>query len=332
MVSPTLFSSRSEEWATPQKLYDQLHQEFCFTLDPSATDENAKCPRYFTIEDNGLVQDWSTDPLSIPPGSPFELFSSAHLLIQHFSAMEHMFRDGHFITPGTTPICDSELHSKPGLDFLNSQKRHEQNQQGDCLLPADIPCPRDSLIQFSRLVTANSPNLKYAMQEVNRWLMHQLDSDAQTIVGRSFLSARSLDDALCNMYESLSIKEASGPGNQMLVNFHTVIIPSICRFIKQRVLALPSTQHVFLNPPYGRVIAKWMQKIATSACPIAVALVHARTDTRWWHWWVEPYADEIRHVKGRVKFGGSSSSTFPSVVIIYRQGKRQHLWGRPVIQ
>ena len=30
----TLFSSASEEWATPQELFDKLNEEFCFTLDP----------------------------------------------------------------------------------------------------------------------------------------------------------------------------------------------------------------------------------------------------------------------------------------------------------
>jgi len=49
------------EWATPQKFYDELHKEFNFTLDVCATDENAKATEYFTRDENGLEQDWSSD-------------------------------------------------------------------------------------------------------------------------------------------------------------------------------------------------------------------------------------------------------------------------------
>jgi phage N-6-adenine-methyltransferase len=55
----TLFSSRRQDWATPQHLYDELTEEFRFTLDPCATRDNAKCERYFTPDDDGLSQDWA---------------------------------------------------------------------------------------------------------------------------------------------------------------------------------------------------------------------------------------------------------------------------------
>ena len=53
-----MFSRESDEWSTPQDLFDKLNEEFKFTLDPCATAENAKCKRYFTAEQNGLLQDW----------------------------------------------------------------------------------------------------------------------------------------------------------------------------------------------------------------------------------------------------------------------------------
>ena len=53
------FSSATDEHPTPQWLYDALNREFAFTLDPCATRENAKCPRFFTREDDGLLQNWS---------------------------------------------------------------------------------------------------------------------------------------------------------------------------------------------------------------------------------------------------------------------------------
>lgn len=49
----------SEEWATPQGLFDALHDEFRFDLDVAASAANAKCERFFTETDNGLWQPWA---------------------------------------------------------------------------------------------------------------------------------------------------------------------------------------------------------------------------------------------------------------------------------
>lgn len=52
------FSSKSDLWSTPQELFDQLNQEFSFTVDVCATRDNAKVESFFTKEVDGLVQDW----------------------------------------------------------------------------------------------------------------------------------------------------------------------------------------------------------------------------------------------------------------------------------
>ena len=52
------FSSQTDEWATPQDLFDTLDAEFKFELDVCALDSSAKCPTYFTPETDGLNQDW----------------------------------------------------------------------------------------------------------------------------------------------------------------------------------------------------------------------------------------------------------------------------------
>jgi site-specific DNA-methyltransferase (adenine-specific) len=58
MNTKVMFSSQTDNWATPQWLFDKLNEEFGFTLDPCASKENAKCAKYFTKEDNGLNQNW----------------------------------------------------------------------------------------------------------------------------------------------------------------------------------------------------------------------------------------------------------------------------------
>ena len=142
-ISSALYSSRSEEWATPWELYEVLNREFHFSLDPCATRLNAKCPKFFSKTGDGLKQDWSGD-------------------------------------------------------------------------------------------------------------------------------------------------------------------------------------RVFMNPPYGKQIGLWMRKARTEASrgALVVCLVHARTDTRWWHENVQTQADEVRFLRGRVRFlrgnGMASSSPFPSALVIYR--------------
>ena len=59
MINSGLFSSRTDEWATPLELFRKLNEEFDFDLDPCATPENAKCERYFTKEQDGLAQSWA---------------------------------------------------------------------------------------------------------------------------------------------------------------------------------------------------------------------------------------------------------------------------------
>lgn len=56
MVARALFSSASDDWSTPQDLFDELNAEFGFVLDVSASAENAKCPAYFTREQDGLAE------------------------------------------------------------------------------------------------------------------------------------------------------------------------------------------------------------------------------------------------------------------------------------
>ena len=51
-IHESLYSSRSEEWPTPQSFFDSLNLEFKFTLDPCATRSNAKCSRYFTKKED----------------------------------------------------------------------------------------------------------------------------------------------------------------------------------------------------------------------------------------------------------------------------------------
>lgn len=89
---------------------------------------------------------------------------------------------------------------------------------------------------------------------------------------------------------------------------------------------------VFVNPPYGREIGKWLQKgweefYIHCNCDTIVFLIPSRTDTRWFHDYImstteNSYrgATEIRFVKGRLKFQGAiNSAPFPSAIVIFKR-------------
>ncbi len=54
-----VLSSATDDWATPQDLFDYYNAIYNFDLDVCASDENAKCGRYFTEDINGLMQPWA---------------------------------------------------------------------------------------------------------------------------------------------------------------------------------------------------------------------------------------------------------------------------------
>ncbi len=59
MVKPeAIYASNSDEWETPDTIYQSLDNEFHFTLDPCATYQNHKCEQYYTQSENGLLQNW----------------------------------------------------------------------------------------------------------------------------------------------------------------------------------------------------------------------------------------------------------------------------------
>jgi phage N-6-adenine-methyltransferase len=63
----SMVSSKTNEWATPQWLFNELNDEFNFTLDPCATKENHKCSKFFTINEDGLLQNWSLESVFMNP-------------------------------------------------------------------------------------------------------------------------------------------------------------------------------------------------------------------------------------------------------------------------
>lgn len=89
------------------------------------------------------------------------------------------------------------------------------------------------------------------------------------------------------------------------------------------------TGSCWMNPPYGEVIPKWIQKAWESSFGQAtvVCLVPARVDTGWW--WDYCRHGEIRFLRGRLKFGGGDNAApFPSAVVVFPREPTVVWWER----
>ena|SRR5882762_8103965 len=74
-------------------------------------------------------------------------------------------------------------------------------------------------------------------------------------------------------------------------------------------------QRIFCNPPYSD-IENWIRK--WHEADLAVFLVPSRTDTYWWHEYAMK-AEEIRFIRGRLRFGGHENpAPFPSAILVFR--------------
>jgi site-specific DNA-methyltransferase (adenine-specific) len=76
-----------------------------------------------------------------------------------------------------------------------------------------------------------------------------------------------------------------------------------------------------MNPPYGTAIKHWVRKAyeSTEKGATTVALLPARTDTRWFHDYIYHKSNvEIRFICGRVKFvGAKHAAPFPSMIVVF---------------
>ncbi len=59
--------ANSDLWETPDYIFKPLNDEFNFTLDPCCTEQNHKCPNFFTDKENGLLQPWNQQTVFVNP-------------------------------------------------------------------------------------------------------------------------------------------------------------------------------------------------------------------------------------------------------------------------
>lgn len=127
-----------------------------------------------------------------------------------------------------------------------------------------------------------------------------------------WLTPRYLFDYFNNIY-SFELDPCSTAENALCPEFYTV---------EDDGLAKPwAGKRVFMNPPYGRDIEKWVKKAYSEALyhdALVVCLLPARTDTTWF--WDYCQHGAIRFLQGRVKFSGHKNcAPFPSMIVIFKR-------------
>lgn len=105
------------------------------------------------------------------------------------------------------------------------------------------------------------------------------------------------------------------------------------RYLSTDVDALSAVwdaKRVWLNPPYGRQISKfmemaWLQVQERHVKHLVCCLVPARTSSRWWHVAkarARACGGIVREIEGRLCFGGlEGNAPFANAVIVFRNGK-----------
>lgn len=80
----------------------------------------------------------------------------------------------------------------------------------------------------------------------------------------------------------------------------------------------------YINPPYGKAVRSWLEKalfeIDKGHTQLAIFLLPAYTDVKWFHEVVLPHAHEIRFIKGRLKFGNhNNTAPFANMVVVFKK-------------
>lgn len=130
-------SIENSSWETPAKLFQELDDEFKFELDVCANKDNAKCARFYTAEDDGLIQPWGgcVDESTIRKGYwPMGTESLRNRKKQEgHSCLPSSFKNRYGMVPGI-------LHQRRGSIFKGSVAFQQFQEPGAvCFACCDLP-------------------------------------------------------------------------------------------------------------------------------------------------------------------------------------------------
>lgn len=146
-----------------------------------------------------------------------------------------------------------------------------------------MPSPITTLIQDHLNEFYQRKNPQFKDWETPPAFFKQLDEEFHFTLD----AAASHENALCHWY-------CTPTG---YCNKDGAIIPGVDG------LTTPWVGHrVFCNPPYDSTVAQWCAKAAKREADVAVLLLPPSVDTAWFHDYVWQKADDVRFLRGRLKF------------------------------
>lgn len=130
-----IYKSGTDEWETPQDVFDRLNEEFDFDLDPCATGQNHKCSTYYTKDQDGLSKTWGGSRVFCnPPYSEIKKWVR--------KAYEESFKPGTIVVlliPARTDtkyFHDYILH-RSEIRFIKGRLRYS-NSRHNCPFPSMV--------------------------------------------------------------------------------------------------------------------------------------------------------------------------------------------------
>lgn len=89
MTPKQILTSANQDWQTPPDLFNWVHAQCQFTLDAAASFQNALCPKFYTEEDNGLLQNWDNETVwcNPPYGTNQPAWAEKAAATNHFVAL-----------------------------------------------------------------------------------------------------------------------------------------------------------------------------------------------------------------------------------------------------
>lgn len=137
MNNKVMFSSTKNDWETPEGLFAALDREFRFTLDAAANAANAKCRRYYTVEDNGLIQDWGGETVFCNP--PYGNKETGEWTRKCYEEAQKPETTVVLLIPARTDRASFHDYvlGKAEIRFIRGRLKFEQN--GKALAPAPFP-------------------------------------------------------------------------------------------------------------------------------------------------------------------------------------------------
>lgn len=139
-------------------------------------------------------------------------------------------------------------------------------------------------------------------------------------VNPNWETPQSLFDEACTLYNvAPSLDVCATRQNKKCTSFFSK---------RDNALGKPWTKSFYMNPPYGRKMDVWIEYAYEQHKKhnvTGMALVFSKTETQWWHNFVQDKA-EVHFIKGRVRYemgGCPSKNTAPygSCWIIWRKKK-----------